>query len=109
MVRIIVLHLPTSTLRFPSVTNTSHPLINPMGGTYWNGSIYFTTLGNNGTERGSEPSVVRVTPFGEGEELQVEVEVLVNSWMGRRLQGPGDLAGLTVCLFLLSATINIPC
>ena len=78
-----VLHLNDNTTTQPTV---STPLVNPIGGFYFNGRVYLGCLGNETYT----PSIVAVDPSS------YEAEEVLNSYFGAPIGGPDDLGWTSV-------------
>jgi gluconolactonase len=78
-----VLDLNTPTINHPSL---SQPLVNPTGGYYINGLVYFTAFGNE-TYAGGVYSIDPATG---------QTEIVVNSYLGFRFNAPDDMTWAAV-------------
>jgi gluconolactonase len=76
---ISVLDLGSSKIFTP---NTSIPIVNPNGGYYFNGKVYFTGQGSATVA----PNIYEIDPD------TYETKIVVNSYFGLRFLGPNDLA-----------------
>ncbi|KAF2396798.1 calcium-dependent phosphotriesterase [Trichodelitschia bisporula] len=78
---VFTLDLETNTVRAPAL---SRELVNPAGGFYFDGTLYFTEWGNRTT--GARPGIVAIDP------VSGQVTTLVDKFEDRRLNGPDDIA-----------------